>query len=85
VPLRSVDPSFVVGRLNVLPTTFSKQLHGLEGRPRVWILYTHLSYASEAGQMAATLGRLNRVDRRLVAFESVGAHAYLYDLRPRSP
>jgi hypothetical protein len=85
VPLRRIDPSFVVGQLNVLPTAFAKQLHGLEGRPRVWILYTHLSYATEALQVAATLGRLDRVDRRLAAFEAEGAHAYLYDLRPRSP
>jgi hypothetical protein len=84
VPLWSFDPSFVVGRLNVLPVTFGKQL-GLEGRPRVWILYTHLSYATEAVQVAATLGRLDRIDRRLAAFEAEGAHAYLYDLRPRSP
>jgi hypothetical protein len=85
VPLRKIDPSFVVGRLNVLPTTFAKQLHGLEGRPRVWILYTHLSYASEAFQIAETLGRLDRRDRRLSGFDTAGAHAYLYDLRPRSP
>jgi hypothetical protein len=85
VPLRNVDPSFVVGRLNVAPTIFPTQLHGLEGRPRVWILYTHLSYATEALQVAATLGRLDRVDRRLAAFEAEGAHAYLYDLRLRSP
>jgi len=85
VPLQSVDQRFVVGRLNVLPSTFPKQLHGLDGRPRVWILYTHISYASEALQIAKTLERLNRVDRRLAAFDAVGAHAYLYDLRPRSP
>lgn len=84
VPLRSVDPRFVVGRLNVLPITFGKQLRGLDGRPRVWILYTHLSYATEAIQIARTLARLDRVGRRLASFEAVGAHAYLYDLRPRS-
>jgi hypothetical protein len=84
VPLRSVDPRFVVGRLNVLPSTFAQQLRSLDGRPRVWILYTHLSYATEAIQIARTLGRLDRVGRRLASFGAVGAHAYLYDLRPRS-
>ena len=66
------------------PTTFAKQLDGLEGRPRVWILYTHLSHSSEELQIGATLRRLNIVGRRLAAFEAVGAHAYLYDLRVRS-
>jgi hypothetical protein len=82
VPLRSVDPSFVVGRLDVPPTSFPRQLRGLERRQRVWVLYTHLGNAGEALQIAATLRSLGR---RLAAFDGVGAHAYLYDLRPRSP
>jgi hypothetical protein len=82
VPLRSVDPNFVVGRLDVPPADFRRQLRELEGQPRVWILYTHLGSAGQSLQIAATL---RRVGRRLVAFDGVGAHAYLYDLRPRSP
>jgi hypothetical protein len=85
VPLRNGDPNFVVGRLDVAPRAVAKQLRGLEGRSRVWILYTHLNYPDEAQQIAATLRRLDRVDRRLASFGTVGADAYLYDLRPRSP
>jgi hypothetical protein len=83
VPLRSVDPRFVVGRLDVGPRAFRNQLRSLDGRPRVWIVYTHLSSASERLQIAATLQRLDRLGRRLASFGAVGAHAYLYDLRPR--
>lgn len=86
VPLRDIDPNFVVGRLDVpTPRGLARQLHGLNGRSRVWILYTHLSSAGEVQRIAATLRRLDRVGRRLAAFNTVGAHAYLYDLRPRSP
>ena len=86
VPLRNIDPKFVVGRLGVRgPGALAKQLRGLNGRPRVWILYTHLSSAAEAQRIAATLRRLDRVGRRLASFDGVGAHAYLYDLRTRSP
>jgi hypothetical protein len=85
VPLREVDPSFVVGRLDVRrPAAFAKQLHRLEGRPRVWILYTHVGSPGEEQRIASTLRTLDRTDRRLASFAAVGAHAYLYDLRPRS-
>jgi uncharacterized membrane protein len=85
VPLRSIDPRFVVGRLDVRArAAFAKQLHRLQGRPRVWILYTHLDNPGEARRIASTLRGLDRTGRRLASFEAVGAHAYLYDLRPRS-
>jgi hypothetical protein len=85
MPLRDVDPRFVLGRLDVrTPGTFANQLHGLEGRRRVWVLYTHSSNQSAAQRIAATVRTLARVDRRLASFEAVGAHVYLYDLRLRS-
>jgi hypothetical protein len=85
VPLRNIDPSFVVGRLGVRTSAaLAKQLRGLEGRPRVWILYSHVGAGGQADRIAAALGRLDRVDRRLASFDAVGAHAYLYDLRSRS-
>lgn len=86
VPLRQVDPRFVVGRLDV--TTFpdlKRQLGGLVGRPRVWILYTHISSGEEGLRVAAALQVLDRRGRRLDSFDATGAHAYLYDLRLRSP
>jgi hypothetical protein len=86
VPLRNIDPNFVVGRLDApTPDALAKQLHGLNRRSRVWILYTHLSSPAEAQRIAATLRRLDKIGRRLASFNTVGAHAYLYDLRPRSP
>jgi len=85
VPLRNIDPNFVVGRLDVRTRgALVRQLHGLSRRSRVWILYTHLGNAAEAQRIAAMLRRLDSVGRRLASFDTVGAHAYLYDLRPRS-
>ncbi len=86
MPLRNINPNFVVGRLDVgTPGALAKQLRGLSGRPRVWILYTHLSSSAEVERIAAALRRLDRGGRRLASFDTVGAHAYLYDLRTRSP
>jgi hypothetical protein len=85
VPLRSIDPRFIVGRLDVrTPRALTRQLDGLVGRPRVWILYTHLGDAGEASRIAAMLDALDSSGRRLASFDAVGAHAYLYDLRLRS-
>ena len=85
VPLRSDPPRFIVGRLDVqTPRAVAEQLDGLAGRARVWILYTHLSHRGEAVQIATTLRTLDRTGRRLATFEATGAHAYLYDLRPRA-
>ena len=86
VPLRQVDPRFVVGRLDV--TTFAalkRQLDGLVGRSRVWILFTHISGGEEMRRIAAALQELDRRGQRLDSFPAVGAYAYLYDLRLRSP
>ena len=86
VPLRNINPRFVISRLDAgTPGAFARQLLGLKGRARVWILYTHLSNSVEAQRIAATLRRLDRAGRRLASFNTVGAHAYLYDLRTRSP
>jgi hypothetical protein len=85
VPLRRIDPSFVVGRLDArTPRAITRQLRGAAERRRVWILYTHLSSADEGSRIARTLRGLARVGRRLASFEATGAHAYLYDLRTRS-
>jgi hypothetical protein len=86
VPLRQVDSRFAIGRLDV--TTFralKRQLDGLMGRQRVWILYTHVRNPGEMQRIAAALKQLNRTGRRIESFDTVGAHAYLYDLRLRSP
>jgi hypothetical protein len=55
------------------------------GRQRVWILYTHVRNPGEMQRIAAALKQLNRTGRRIESFDTVGAHAYLYDLRLRSP
>jgi len=86
VPLRQVDPRFAIGRLDV--TTFralKRQLGGVMGRRRVWILYTHIVNRGETGRIDTALKQLNRRGRLLDSFVTVGAHAYLYDLRLRSP
>jgi hypothetical protein len=86
VPLRQVDPRFVVGRLDVTRfAALKRRLDGLVGRPRVWILFTHIRGGEEMGRIAAALQELDRRGRRLDSFAAVGARAYLYDLRLRSP
>lgn len=82
-PLLSVPPRFVVGRLAVPGfDAFARQLGSMRGRPRVWILYSHLSSPNTDGRAISTvLHELDRRARRLAAFHDVGMNAYLYDLR----
>jgi hypothetical protein len=80
-PLRSVPPRFVVGELAVRSLgDFVQQLHGF--RPaRIWLLYSHSSSPTDDTLTAGLLRTLDRRARRLDAFDAVGAHADLYDLR----
>jgi hypothetical protein len=82
-PLLSVPPRFVVGALAV-PSfdALARQLGPLQGRRRVWILYSHLSSPSADGRAIRTVLReLDRRAKRLAGFDGVGVNAYLYDLR----
>lgn len=62
--------------------SYLAQLEPLRGRPRVWILYTHVNDHAEARFLQYDfLAYLNRIGRRLMSAEASQAHVYLYDLR----
>jgi len=80
--LGSRPPRFVVGRAEPNQSgVLLRELDRLHGR-RVWVLYTHVGSPDQAAFLArAVPRRLDRQGRRLDAFETTGARAYLYDLR----
>jgi 4-amino-4-deoxy-L-arabinose transferase-like glycosyltransferase len=55
------------------------------GAPRVWFVFSHYGWSWKVSDRTLMLRRLDAVGLRMDAFESVGASAYLYDLRERPP
>jgi hypothetical protein len=82
--LLSRPPGFFVGspsRGSFLG--YGRQLDALAGRPRVWIIFSHVHVGSGVDERRLFLDYLDGMGTRLEAFEEPGASAFLYDLRPR--
>jgi len=83
VALRSRPPHLVIGHAPPGgPNTFVTDVRKLKGRPRVWLLYSHVNSPSELTflrdelpRRLASFGRLRRT------FLAPGVTLYLYDLR----
>ena len=83
--LLSRPPNFVVGRLAHHGLgTYVSDIRKLEGRPRVWLLYSHATTANELTYVRRVLPRqVSKFGRLLRAFTAPGVTLYLYDLRAR--
>jgi hypothetical protein len=84
--LRSIPPRFIVGKV---PTdgrrSYVRDVAALRGRPRVWLLYSHVGDASTLTYIRQGLPRdLERIGRRLETIRAGESTVYLYDLRRRS-
>jgi hypothetical protein len=82
--LVSRPPSFFVGsgsRQDWLD--YGRQLDVLAGRPRVWIIFSHVNIRLGVDERRLFLEHLDAAGTRLAAFEQPGASAFLYDLRAR--
>ena len=81
--LRSSSPTVVVGaNLKDQPLgAMESQLDRLAGRPRVWVLFTHMNTFEGEQALEAALRDLDAHGRRLSERRYDGAALYLYDLR----
>jgi hypothetical protein len=80
-PLTSVRPRFLVADLGVTVPELERRLGALRGRPRVWLLYSHVGTGTRQAQIEQLLQTLDRRGKQLAAYRATGAAAYLYDLR----
>jgi hypothetical protein len=61
---------------------YIEDLTRIQGRRRVWFLFTHLSYPGERSFIERkVLGRRDFLGRRLNGIDRPRAHAYLYEIR----
>jgi hypothetical protein len=75
----SATPSLVVGRD---PQRFTSEMRRLEGRGRVWFLYSHFSSPGEEELIEQRfIGALDKMGVRLDGIDRPRAHAYLYSLK----
>lgn len=82
MPLRSNPPRFIVGSLAVDNfATFEAELGPLLGRPRVWLVVSHIGSGGSLRRIRAVLDELGRRGKLLESYRAVGASAYLYNLR----
>jgi hypothetical protein len=80
--IRSESSDLIVGGRFAHASKYIADLKRLEGRPRVWFLYSHFSDASEESFIQHVLiGQLNRMGVRIAGIDRPRAHAYLYKLR----
>jgi hypothetical protein len=80
--IRSESSDLIVGGHFAHASEYITDLKRLEGRPRVWFLYSHFSDASEESFIQHVLiGPLNRMGVRIAGIDRPRAHAYLYKLR----
>jgi hypothetical protein len=81
--LRPTSRAVLVGPSQGTAMQQINDLDRLQGRTRVWFLYSHVSSASEPDFIRRRLlGRLNQMGRRTAEVSEPGAHAYLYTLFP---
>ena len=59
---------------------YAADLDGFVGRPRVWLLFSHILTRDGTDEEQFLLQHLDGMGRRLDAYKSTGARAYLYDL-----
>ena len=64
---------------------YGRELGGLRGRGRVWVLFSHVHAASGVDEEAFFLYYLDAIGQRLDVIRAPGAAAYLYDLSGASP
>jgi hypothetical protein len=63
------------------PAGYLRDLKRMAGRPRVWIVFSHIANWGGVDEEKIFLDYLDRLGRRSGAFKASGASAYLYDLR----
>ncbi len=82
--LRSTPPSLVVGQFTPGGgSTFVRDLTAVDGRRRVWFVFSHVVLVRGAqivGNLDRYLSALDAAGQRRATFESGGALAVLYDL-----
>jgi 4-amino-4-deoxy-L-arabinose transferase-like glycosyltransferase len=78
----STSSALVVGPLyRDHPEPYLNDLRRLNGRGRVWFLYSHVpNTEAESFIERDVIGELDRMGTRLEGIDRKGAHAYLYDL-----
>ncbi len=59
---------------------YTEDLDQLRGAPRVWVLLSHIMIEAGTDEETLVLEHLDRMGKRLDAYKSTGARAYLYDL-----
>jgi Dolichyl-phosphate-mannose-protein mannosyltransferase len=80
--LRSAPPEFFVGEPHPhRKDAYGAELEELRGRPRVWVIFSHLAAGGGVDERRLIVGQLDRMGRRIESFGGAGAGAYLYDLR----
>lgn len=64
---------------------FIKDIDRLGSHRRIWFVYSHVNTDAEGAFVKAVLLRhLASRGKRIEAIDRAGAHAYLYELRPRA-
>jgi hypothetical protein len=78
----SLTPGLVLGRHfdGPSPRPYVRDLNRIEGRDRVWYLYSHLNYDGEQLVVDRMLGRLKSLGVQINGIERTNAHAYLFRL-----
>jgi len=66
-------------------TRYARDLRKLRGRPRVWVLFSHVTEIDDVNEEPVFLDYLDEMGKRLDTFNAPGAAVYLYDLRPDPP
>jgi hypothetical protein len=59
-----------------------EEVDKLQGRSRVWFLFSNVNHAERVEIEEVFIACLNRVGKKLESFQDKGASLYLYDLRP---
>jgi hypothetical protein len=79
--LVSSPPAVIVGREPLADAEVARAVRELEGRPRVWLLFSH--YAAHGGgpnDEDRMVQELDRAGHRVGAWHETGSDLYLYDL-----
>jgi hypothetical protein len=79
----ALTPDVVLGRYfgEAGPRPYVRDMSRVEGRRRVWFLYSHLNDEGEESVVEAMLRRLESLGKRIDGIDRPRAHAYLYRLR----
>jgi hypothetical protein len=66
-------------------TKYWADLDQLRGKPRVWVLFSHVYRDGGADEERLFLDYLDRMGARIDSVQAIGAAAYLYDLSTKQP